>query len=141
MKIYQKHRRRNAAVVFIAIWSLFLGVQLMRLFTADDIFNFNNYFDLMLPIISLIIFFTIFFYPNMEIKNGQLIKYDLFIKHRINIDEIEYIKEIFGDVHVKGKDKIIAIDHNLISEDDKQKLLDELEKRTNLKMAWDDRNL
>ena len=135
MRIYQKHKRRNAAVVFIAIWSLFLGVQLMRLFKADDFFDFNNYFDLVLPIISLIIFFTIFFYPNMEIKNGQLIKYDLFIKHRINIDEIEYIKKVFGDIHVKGKDKIIAIGHDLIKEDDQQKLLDELESKTSLKLA------
>jgi len=135
MRIYQKHKRRNAAVVFIAIWSLFLGVQLMRLFKADDFFDFNNYFDLVLPIISLIIFFTIFFYPNMEIKNGQLIKYDLFIKHKINIDEIEYIKKVFGDIHVKGKDKIIAIGHDLIKEDDQQKLLDELESKTSLKLA------
>ena len=135
MKIYQKHKRQNAAVVFIAIWSLFLGVQLMRLFKADDFFDFNNYFDLVLPIISLIIFFTIFFYPNMEIKNGQLIKYDLFIKHKINIDEIEYIKKVFGDIHVKGKDKIIAIGHDLIKEDDQQKLLDELESKTSLKLA------
>ena len=71
----------------------------------------------------------------MEIKNGQLIKYDLFIKHKINIDEIEYIKEVFGDIHIKGKDKIIAVDHNLISEDDKQKLLDELETRTKFEIS------
>jgi|GEM_PF-1475955 len=135
MKVYQKHKRRNTAVVFIAIWSLFLGVQLMRLFTADDLFNFNNYFDLLLPIVSLIMFLCMYFYPSLEIKNGQLIKYDLFIKHRINIDEIEYIKKVFGDIHIKGKDKIIAIDHNLISGDDQQKFLAELEKRTSLKMA------
>jgi len=80
-------------------------------------------------------FFSMYFYPSLEIKNGQLIKYDLFIKHKININEIEYIKEVFGDIHVKGKDKIIAIGHDLINEDDKQKLLDELETRTSLKMA------
>jgi hypothetical protein len=76
-----------------------------------------------------------YFYPYLEIKNGQLIKYDLFIKHKININEIEYIKEVIGDIHIKGKDKIIAVDQNLISKDDKQRLLDELEKTTNLKLA------
>ena len=135
MKIYQKNKRRNTAVVFIAVWSLFLGMQLMKLFTADNFFNLNNYFNLFVPVLSLIMFFTMYFYPNLEIKNGQLIKYDLFIKHKINIDEIEYFKEVIGDIHIKGKDKIIAIDHDLISEDDKQKLLDELETKTNLKLA------
>ena len=122
-------------VISIAVWSLFLGMQLMKLFTADNFFNFNNYFNLFVPVLSLIMFFSMYFYPSLEIKNGQLIKYDLFIKHKINIDEIEYIKKVFGDIHVKGKDKIIAIDHNLISEDDKQRLLDELERRTSLKLA------
>lgn len=126
MKIYQKHKRRNAAVVFISIWSLFLGVQLMRLFTADDLLNFNNYFDLLVPVVSLIMFFTMYFYPSLEIKNGQLIKYDLFVKHKINIADIEYIKKVFGYIHVKGKNKIIAVNHDLISEDDQQRLLDEL---------------
>jgi hypothetical protein len=135
MKIYQKHKRRNAAVVLISIWSLFLGMQLMRLFTADDLLNFNNYFEILLPIVSLIMFFTMYFYPNLEIKNGQLIKYDLFIKHKINIDEIEYIKKVFGDIHVKGKNKIIVVNHDLISEDDQQRLLGELESRTSLKLA------
>lgn len=135
MKIYQKHKRRNAAVVLISIWSLFLGMQLMRLFTADDLLNFNNYFDLLLPVVSLIMFFTMYFYPSLEIKNGQLIKYDLFIKHKINIAEIEYIKKVFGDIHVKGKNKIIAIDHHLINEDDQQRLLGELESRKRLKLA------
>ena len=135
MKIYQKHKRRNFMVVLIAIWSLLLGMRLMDLFTADDLFDFNNYFNLFVPVLSLIIFFPMYFYPNMEIKNGQLIKYDLFIKYKISIDEIEYIKEIIGDIHIKGKDKIIAVDHNLISEDDKQKLLDELKTKTSLKLA------
>ena len=135
MKIYQKHKRRNAAVVFIAIWSLLLGMHLMELFTADNFFNFNNYFNLFVPVLSLIMFFIMYFYPSLEIKNGQLIKYDLFIKHKINIDEIEYIKEVIGDIHIKGKDKIISVDYDLISKDDKQKLLDELETRTSLKLA------
>ena len=135
MKIYQKHKRRNAAVVFIAIWSLLLGIHLMELFTADNFFNFNNYYSLFVPVLSLIMFFSMYFYPSLEIKNGQLIKYDLFIKHKINISEIEYIKEVIGDIHIKGKDKIIAVDQNLISENDKQQLLDELETKTSLKLA------
>ena len=135
MKIYQKRKRRNFAVVLISVWSLLLGMRLMGLFTADNFLNFNNYFNLFVPVLSLIMFFAIYFYPYIEIENSQLIKYDLFIKHKINIDEIEYIKKVFGDIHIKGKDKIIAIDHNLISEDDKQHLLDELETRTSLKLA------
>jgi len=122
-------------VVLISVWSLLLGIHLMELFTADNFFNFNNYYSLFVPVLSLFMFFSMYFYPSLEIKNGQLIKYDLFIKHKININEIEYIKEVFGDIHVKGKDKIIAIGHDLINEDDKQKLLDELETRTSLKMA------
>jgi len=89
MKIYQKHKRRNTAVVFISLWSLFLGMQLTRLFTADDNLNFNNYFTLFVPVLSLIMFFTMYFYPSLEIKDGHLIKYDLLIKHKINIAEIE----------------------------------------------------
>ena len=135
MKIHQKHKRRNTAVVFISLWSLFLGMQLMRLFTADDILNFNNYFTLFVPVLSLIMFFTMYFYPSLEIKNGQLIKYDLFVKHKINIDEIEYIKKVFGNIHVKEKNKIIVVNHDLISEEDQQRLLGELESRKSLKLA------
>ena len=128
-------------VVLISVWSLLLGIHLMELLTANNYLNFNNYLNLFVPVLSLVMFLPMYFYPNVEIKNSQLIKYDLFIKHKVNIDEIEYIKEVFGDIHVKGEDKIIAIGHDLISEDDKQRLLNELETRTSLKLAWYDRNL
>ena len=56
-------------------------------------------------------------------------------KHQINLDDVEYIKNVFGDIHIKGSDKIIKIDKDEISQEDKEKLVEALTQKTHLQLV------
>ena len=103
---------------------------------ADEPVEYGDYLTLAPLVLFIVQHFSTIFCPLFEIKEGQLIKYDLFIKSKsINIHEIKSIEKVFGDIHVKSKNKKIVIDRNILDQDDRLKLLDELETKTSLKLA------
>ena len=103
---------------------------------AEEPVGYGDYLALAPFVLFLILHLSTVFCPLFRIKDGQLIKYDLFIKFKsINIHEIESIEKIFGNIHVESKTKKIVIDRNILDQNDKLKLLDELETKTSLKLA------
>jgi amino acid permease len=73
------------------------------------------------------------YYPYISLNEDTLTKRLFFKKYKIQVDEIEYVKNVFGDVHVKGPDKIIQVEKDVVRSEDMQQLLDLLEGRTALK--------
>ena len=73
------------------------------------------------------------YYPYITLDEETLTKRLFFKKYKIQVNEIEYIKNVFGDVHVKGPDKIIQVEKDVVRSEDRQQLLDQLEGRTALK--------
>ena len=103
---------------------------------ADELVDIGDYLPLATFVLLLPLHLSTVFCPFLEIENGKLIKYDLFIKSKsINIDEIESIEKVFGDIHIKSENKKIVIDRNIIDQDDWKKLLNELETKTSLKLV------
>ena len=49
---------------------------------------------------------------------------------QINLDDVACIQDVFGDIHIKGSDKIIKIDKDEISENDREKLVEVLTQKT-----------
>ena len=90
-------------------------------------------FALIYPTLLMVSSYFDHYYPYITLDNDTLTKRLFFKKYKIQVDEIEYIKNVFGDVHIKGPDKIIQIEKDVVSSEDMQQLLDQLEGRTALK--------
>ena len=87
-------------------------------------------------IYSISLFISSYFnqyYPYITLTDNCLTKRLFFKKYKIQLDEIECIKNVFGDIHVKGPDKIIQIEKDVVHSVDLQRLVDELKSRTALK--------
>ena len=101
---------------------------------AEEPAEYGDYLTLAPLFLFLVQHLSTVFCPLFRIKDGQLVRYDLFIKFKsITIDEIKSIKKVFGDIHVKEENKEIVIDRNIVDQEDMKKLLNELEKKTSLK--------
>ncbi len=90
-------------------------------------------FALIYPTLLMVSSYLDQYYPYISLDEETLTKRLFFKKYKIQVNEIEYIKNVFGDVHVKGPDKIIQIEKDVIRSEDMQQLLDQLEGRTALK--------
>lgn len=92
-------------------------------------------FTFIYPISLFISSYFDHYYPYITLTNDTLTKRIFFKKYKIQVDEIEYIKNFFGDIHIKGPDKIIQIEKDVVSSEDMQQLLDQLEGKTALKLV------
>ena len=95
----------------------------------------NGYllFTLIYPILMFLEIYNDQYYPYITLTKDTLTKRLFFKKYKIQLDEIECIKNVFGDIHVKGPDKIIQIEKDVVHSVDLQRLVDELKSRTALK--------
>ena len=131
IEVYRQPKLRKFRQIAIVLSVLFLigGIYIL-------LFQESNEYSLFTIIYPIFMFLEIYYnqyYPYITLTDNCLTKRLFFKKYKIQLDEIEYIKNVFGDIQVKGPDKIIQIEKDVVSSEDMQRLLDELEGRTELK--------
>jgi hypothetical protein len=99
------------------------------------VFNNENYYVFIVPLTLLLIEIEKFLIPYITLENNFIQKRSFLRKHRINLDNVEYIKNVFGDIQIKGPDKIIKIDKDEICQEDKEELLEVLTQKTHLQLV------
>lgn len=98
------------------------------------VFNNENYFVFIVPLTLLFIEIEKYLIPYITLENNFIQKRYLLRKHQINLDDVEYIKNVFGDIHIKGSDKIIQVEKDEISQDDKEQIVKALTQKTHLQL-------
>ena len=115
-----------------------IGVSIVLLIAGIYILLFqesNGYglFTLTYPIFIFLEIYYNQYYPYIALTDNCLTKGLFFKQYKIQLDEVEYIKNVFGDTQVKGTDKIIQIEKDAVSSEDMEQLLEQLEAKTKLK--------
>ena len=129
MKIYRSSKINR--FYFIGIMAVVLiGFSLLIHF----VFNNENYYVIIVPLTLLFIEIEKFLIPYITLENNFIQKRSFLRKHKINFDDVEYIKDFFGDIHIKGSDKIIQIEKDEISQDDKEQIVKTLTQKTHLQL-------
>jgi len=129
MKIYRASKIKR--FYFIGIMAVVLtGLALLIHF----VFNNENYFVFIVPLTLLFIEIEKYLIPYITLENNFIQKRYLLRKHQINLDDVEYIKNVFGDIHIKGSDKIIQVEKDEISQDDKEQIVKALTQKTHLQL-------
>ena len=134
IEIYKqpKFKKLDLAALIVSVPLLGYGLSLL-LFQQLDPINLSLF--IFYPAIFLIYFYFNRNYPYITLTDNCLTKRLFFKQYKIHLDEIEYIKNVFGDIQVKGPDKIIQIEKDVVKSEDLQRLVDELKSRTALKLV------
>ena len=131
IKVYKQPKFKYLNLIGIVL-SIVLILAAIFIWLFGESIEFGL-FALIYPTLLMVSSYFDQYYPYISLDNDTLTKRLFFKKYKIQVDEIEYIKNVFGDVHVKGPDKIIQIEKDVVSSEDMQQLLDQLEGRTELK--------
>lgn len=132
IEIYKQPKFKHLRIIYIVL-SIFAIVAAIFIWLFEASIELGL-FAFIYPIFLIISSYFDQYYPYITLDKDTLTKRLFFKKYKIQVDEIEYIKNFFGDVHVKGPDKIIQIEKDVVSSEDMQQLLDQLEDRTALKL-------
>jgi len=131
IEVYRQPKLKKFRQIAIVLSVLFLigGIYIL-------LFQESNEYSLFTIIYPIIMFLEIYYneyYPYIKLTDNCLTKRPFFKQYKIQLDEIEYIKNVFGDIHVKGPDKIIQIEKDVVKSEDLQRLVEQLENRTALR--------
>ena len=131
IEIYRQPKLRKFRQIGIVLSVLFLigGIYIL-------IFQETNEYSLFTFIYPIFMFLEIYhneYYPYITLTDNCLTKRPFLKQYKIQLDEIEYIKNVFGDIQVKGPDKIIQIEKDVVSSEDMQRILEQLEGKTELR--------
>ena len=132
IEIYKqpKFKKIDLAALIVSVPLLGYGLYLLLFQQLDPI---NLSLLIFYPAIFLIYFYFNRNYPYIKLTDNCLTKRLFFKKYNIQLEEIEYIKNVFGDIQIKGPDRIIQIEKDAVSSDDMQQLLEQLEAKTEMK--------
>lgn len=131
IEVYKQPKIKYLRIVGVVL-SIFVIVAMIFIWLFGKSIEYGL-FTFIYPISLFISSYFDQYYPYISLDDDTLTKRLFFKKYKIQIDDIEYIKNVFGDVHVKGPDKIIQVEKDVVSSEDMQQLLDQLEGRTALK--------
>jgi hypothetical protein len=129
--IYKQPKFKHLRTIGIVL-SIFVIVAGIFIWLFEESIEFGL-FAFIYPITLFISSYYDQYYPYITLTNNTLTKRLFFKKYKIQLDEIEYIKNVFGDIQVKGPDKIIQIEKDVVHSEDMQRLLEQLENRTALR--------
>ena len=134
IEIYKqpKFKKLNLAGVIVSVPLLGYGLYLLFFQQLDPI-------NLSLLILYPAIFLTNFYfnckYPYIALTDNCLTKRLFFKQYKIQLDEVEYIKNVFGDIQIKGTDKIIQIEKDAVSSEDMKELVGVLTRKTQIQLV------
>lgn len=131
IEIYKQPKFKYLRIIGIVLSIVLIVAGIFIWFFGESI-EFGLY-ALIYPTLLMVSSYFDQYYPYISLNEETLTKRLFFKKYKIQVDEIEYIKNVFGDVHVKGPDKIIQVEKDVVRSEDRQQLLDQLEDRTALK--------
>ena len=133
IEIYKKPKFKKLYLAALIVSIPLLGYNLYLLLSQQ--LDSIDLFLLIYPAIFLIYFYFNRKYPYIKLTDNCLTKRLFFKQYKIQLSEIEYIKNVFGDIQIKGTDKIIQIEKDAVSSEDMKELVGVLTRKTQIQLV------
>src|SRR5690625_360918 len=125
MKIRYKKRRVRINLVLALIW---LALSIIFLLIANEENSWIKYGWLIISLGYFALYAYQHYYQYAVLVNGVLKVNDPFVGKKINLSDVKKIRYFAGDYIVKGEDKVLTINTEIIDPDSLIELVAELEK-------------